>query len=55
MSYIPQGAAILLFNARDMETVLACMAEDVTWANAWKAAIFTDAMVFAITGRANGR
>jgi ketosteroid isomerase-like protein len=43
------------FNARDMETVLAAMHEDVIWANGMEGGTFMDVRKCANTGRVSGR
>ena len=44
------------FNAREMETVLAAMHDDVMWAlMGWKAATSVDGMACAAIGRVSGR
>ena len=42
------------FNARDMDTVLAALHDDVIWANGMKGAMSAGAKEFAITGRGCG-
>jgi ketosteroid isomerase-like protein len=43
------------FNARDMESVLAAMHEDVMWAMEWKAATSTELMECVSMGHTSGR
>jgi ketosteroid isomerase-like protein len=43
------------FNARDLETLLAALHEDVIWANGMEGGMSTGAKEYAVTGRGSGQ